>query len=160
MVELLLEHGARVNFKDRSMLTALHIAVMSQNRDVVSVLLEHGARIEAKGETGDTDTPLVRAILVNSREIMEELLEQGARVDKLPSLLGVASLRGPTDSLDERAKELLGLQEQVLNARFKHSTRAADLVTKGLVLSIRIPLVLELMSCWHNGKKYRFFPQF
>ncbi|KAI6084967.1 hypothetical protein F4821DRAFT_241966 [Hypoxylon rubiginosum] len=148
MVELLLEHGARVNFKDRSMLTALHIAVIGQNRDVVSVLLEHGARIEAKGETGDTDTPLVRAILVNSREITEELLKQGARVDKLPSLLGVDSLRGPTDPLDERVKELLGLQEQVLNARFKHSTRAVDLVTKGLVLSIRIPLVLELMTLY------------
>ncbi|KUL85866.1 hypothetical protein ZTR_07323 [Talaromyces verruculosus] len=148
MVELLLEHGARVNFKDRSMLTALHIAVIGQNRDIVRVLLEHGARIEAKGETGDTDTPLVRAILVNSREITEELLQQGARVDKLPSLLGVASLKGPTDSLDERVKELLGLQEQVLNARFKNSTRAVDLVTKGLVLSIRIPLVLEFMTLY------------
>lgn len=148
MVELLLEHGARVNFKDRSMLTALHIAVIGQNRDIVSVLLEHGASIEAKGETGDTDTPLVRAILVNSREITEELLEQGARVDKLPALLGVVPLRTPIDPLDERVKELLQLQEQVLNARFKHSTRAVDLVTKGLVLSIRIPLVLELMTIY------------
>lgn len=112
------------------------------------VLLKHGARIEAKGKTGETDTPLVRAILVNSREITEELLQQGARVNKLPSLLGVAPLRGPTDSLDERVKELLGLQEQVLNARFKNSTRAVDLVTRGLVLSIRIPLVLELMTLY------------
>ncbi|KAF1737862.1 Vegetative incompatibility protein HET-E-1 [Beauveria bassiana] len=148
MVELLLEHGARVNFKDRSMLTALHIAVIGQNRDVVRVLLENGARIEAKGETGETDTPLVRAILVNSREITEELLQQGARVDKLPSLLEVASLRGSTDSLDERVTELLGLQEQVLDARFKHSTRDVDLVTRGLVLSIRIPLVLEVMTLY------------
>lgn len=146
MVELLLEQGARVNFKDRSMSTALHLAVIGQNREIVSLLLKHGARIEAKGETGDTDTPLVRAILVNSREITEELLEQGARVDKLPSLLGVGLLREPTDSLDERVKELLGLQEQVLSARFKHSTRLVDLVTRGLVLSIRIPLVLEFMT--------------
>ncbi|RSM05309.1 hypothetical protein CEP52_006338 [Fusarium oligoseptatum] len=148
MVELLLEHGARVNFKDRSMLTALHIAVIGQHRDVVSVLLEHGARIEAKGETGDTDTPLVRAILGNSRETTEELLEQGARVDKLSSFLGVASLRPPTDPLDERVTELLGLQEQVLNARFMHTTRDVNLVTKGLALSIRIPLVLELMTLY------------
>ncbi|KAK2592059.1 hypothetical protein QQS21_010238 [Conoideocrella luteorostrata] len=148
MVELLLEHGARVNFKDRSMLTALHIAIVGQNRDIVRVLLEHGAHIEAKGETGATDTPLMRAILVNSREITEELLQQGARVDKLPSLLGIDSLREPTDSLDERVKELLGLQEQVLNARFKGSSRSVDLVTKGLVLSIRIPLVLEFMTLY------------
>ncbi|KAJ5742633.1 ankyrin repeat protein [Penicillium nucicola] len=38
--------------------------------------------------------------------------------------------------------------EQVLNARFKNSTRAVDLVTKGLVLSIRIPLILELMTLY------------
>src|SRR5690606_21591121 len=102
-------------------LTALHIAVTGQHRDVVSVLLKHGARLEAKGEHGDTDTPLMRAILVNSREMTQELLEHGARVDKLPALLGVASLRGPTDPVDERVKELLGLQEQVFLARFKRS---------------------------------------
>ena len=146
MVELLLDHGARVNFKDRSMLTALHIAVTGQHRDVASVLLEHGARLEAKAEHGDTDTPLMRAILANSREMTQELLEHGARVDKLPALLGVASLRGPTDPVDERVKELLGLQEQVFLARFKRSSRFVDLVMKGLGLSLRFPLVLELMS--------------
>ncbi|KAJ5776456.1 uncharacterized protein N7511_001467 [Penicillium nucicola] len=148
MVELLLDHGARVNFKDRSMLTALHIAVTGQYRDVVSVLLEHGAHLEAKAEHGDTDTPLMRAILANSREMTQELLEHGARVDKLPSLLGVASLRGPTDPVNERVKELLGLQEQVLLARFKRSSRFVDLVMKGLGLSIRFPLFLEFMSLY------------
>ncbi|KAL9105844.1 MAG: hypothetical protein Q9227_009052 [Pyrenula ochraceoflavens] len=148
MVELLLGHGARVNFKDRSMLTALHIAVTGQHRDVVSVLLEHGARLEAKAEYGDTDTPLIRAILANSKEMTQELLEHGARVDKLPALLGVASLRGPTDPVDERVQELLGLQEQVFLARFKRSSRFVDLVMKGLGLSLRFPLVLELMSLY------------
>ncbi|KAK5219300.1 hypothetical protein LTR47_011554 [Exophiala xenobiotica] len=148
MVELLLDHGARVNFKDRSMLTALHIAVTGQHRDVVSLLLEHGARLEAKAEHGDTDTPLVRAILANSREMTQELLEHGARVDKLPALLGVASLRGPTEPVDEQVKELLGLQEQVFLARFNRSSRYVDLVMKGLGLSLRFPLVLELRSLY------------
>ncbi len=148
MVELLLDHGARVNFKDRSRLTALHIAVTGQHGEVVSVLLEHGARLEAKAEHGDTDTPLMRAILANSREITQELLEHGARVDELPALLGVAPLRGPTDPVDERVKELLGLQEQVFRARFKRSSRFVDLVMKGLGLSLRFPLVLKLMSLY------------
>ncbi|PVH81398.1 hypothetical protein DL98DRAFT_559917 [Cadophora sp. DSE1049] len=148
MVELLLDHGARVNFKDRSMLTALHIAITGQHRDVVSVLLEHGALIEAKGEHGDTDTALMRAILANSKEMTQDLLEHGARVDKLPALLGVASLRSPTDPVDERVKELLGLQEQVFLARFKRSSRFVDLVMKGLGVSLRFPLVLELMSVY------------
>ncbi|OAQ61385.1 ankyrin repeat-containing protein [Purpureocillium lilacinum] len=131
MVELLLDH-----------------AVTGQHRGVMSVLLENGARLEAKAEHGDTDTPLMRAILANSREMTQELLEHGARVDKLPALLGVSSLRGPADPMDERVKELLGLQEQVFLARFKRSSRFVDLVMKGLGLSLRFPLVLELMSLY------------
>ncbi|KAI1052300.1 hypothetical protein LB507_007582 [Fusarium sp. FIESC RH6] len=148
MVELLLDHGARVNYRDRSMLTPLHIAVTGQHKDVVSILLEHGAYLEAKAEHGDTDTPLMRAILANSTEMTQELLDRGARVDKLPALLGVASLKGPKDPMDERVKELLGLQDKVFLARFKRSSRYVDLVMKGLGLSLRLPLALELMSLY------------
>ncbi|RWA10145.1 hypothetical protein EKO27_g4960 [Xylaria grammica] len=130
------------------MLAALHIAVTGQHRDVVSVLLKHGVCLETKAEHGDTDTPLMRAILANSREITQELLEHGASVDKLPALLGVASLRGSTGPVDERVKELLGLQEQVFLARFECSSRFVGLVMKGLGLSLRFPLVLELMSLY------------
>ncbi|GAB0145905.1 hypothetical protein EsHS_00006323 [Epichloe bromicola] len=100
MVGLLLDHGARVNAKDRSNSTALHIAVTGQHKDIVSVLLDQGARLEIKTEHGDT--ALIRAIRANSREIIQILLEHGARVDKLPTPPGVASLRGPTDPLEER----------------------------------------------------------
>lgn len=148
MVELLLDHGAHANYKDRSMLTPLHIAVTGQHKDVVSVLLEHGARLEAKAEHGDTDTPLIRAILANSTEMTLELLEHGARVDKLPALLGVSSLKGRKDPMDERVKELLGLQDRVFLARFKRSSRYVDLVMKGLGISLRLPLALELMSLY------------
>ncbi|KZZ88371.1 ankyrin repeat protein [Moelleriella libera RCEF 2490] len=148
LVELLLDHGARVNLKDRSMLTALHIAVTGQHRGVVSVLLAHGARLEARAEHGNTDTPLMRAILANSKEMTQELLQHGARVDKLPALLGVASLMEPTNPVDERVEELLGLQERVFLARFKRSSRFVDLVMKGLGLSLRFPLVLKLMSLY------------
>ncbi|EGP87506.1 uncharacterized protein MYCGRDRAFT_72401 [Zymoseptoria tritici IPO323] len=148
MAELLLDRGARVNSKDRSMLTALHIAVTGQHGPVVSVLLEHGAYLEAKGEHGDTDTPLMRAILANSTEITQKLLEHGARVDKLPSLLGIAPLLKPTDCVDQRVEELLGLQEKVFDARFKRSTRFVNMVMKGLGLSLRLPLVLGLMSLY------------
>ncbi|KAM0189337.1 hypothetical protein ACHAPI_010103 [Fusarium lateritium] len=148
MVQLLLDHGARVNYKDRSMLTPLHIGVTGQHKDVVSVLLKNGAPLEAKAEHGDTDTPLIRSILANSTEMTQELLEYGARVDKLPSLLGVNSVKGHKDPIDERVKELLGLQDQVFLARFKRSSRYVDLVMKGLGLSLRLPLALELMSAY------------
>ena len=88
----------------------------------------------------------MRAILVNSRDMTQELLEHGACVDKLPALLGVNLSRGPADPVDERVNELLSLQEQVFRARFKRSSRFVDLVMKGLGISLRFPLVLELMS--------------
>ncbi|KAF5662744.1 ankyrin repeat [Fusarium heterosporum] len=148
MVELLLDHGARVNYKDRSILTPLHIAVTGQHEDVVSILLKRGAHLEAKAEHGDTDTPLLRAILANSTKMTYELLEHGARVDKLPALLGVTSLKSAEEPMEERVRELLGLQDQVFLARFKRSSRYVDLVMKGLGLSLRLPLALELMSLY------------
>ena len=144
MVELLLDHGARVNAKDRSKLTALHIAVTGQHRDIVSVLLDQGARLESKSEHGDT--ALIRAIQANSREIIQILLEHGARVNELPIPPGVASLRGPTDLLEERVKELLGLQEQIFLARYKQASRKVDMVMKTLSLSFRFPIILQLVT--------------
>ena len=148
MVALLLDHGVRVNFRDRSRLTALHIAVIRQHKDVVSLLLDHGARLEAQAEHGALDTPLIRAILANSKEITQELLDRGARVDNLPALLDVASVKGPADPMDERVKELLGLQEQVFLARFKRSSRFVDLVMRRLSLCLRFPLVTKLVGLY------------
>jgi nucleoside phosphorylase len=148
MVELLLDHGARVNVKDRSALTALHVAVTGQHKDIVSVLIDRGARLESKSEHGDT--PLIRAIQANSREIIQILLERGARVNKLPTPPGVASLRGPTDPMEERVKELLGLQELIFLARYKQASRNVDMVMKTLSLSFRFPIILRLVTLYLN----------
>ncbi|PYH78223.1 natch and ankyrin domain protein [Aspergillus uvarum CBS 121591] len=146
MVELLLDHGARVNVKDRGRLTALHIAVNGQHKDIVSMLLGHGAHLESKSEHGDT--PLIRAIQTNSREIIQMLLEHGARVDELPTPSGVASLRSPSDPMEERVEELLGLREQIFLARYKQASRKVNLVMKALGLSFRFPIVLPLVTLY------------
>ncbi|KAL6874747.1 natch and ankyrin domain protein [Trichoderma novae-zelandiae] len=146
MVELLLDHGARVNVKDRSNLTPLHVAVTGQHKDVVSVLIDRGARLESKSEHGDT--PLIRAIQANSREIIQILLQRGARVNKLPTPPGVASLRGPTDPMEERVKELLGLQEPIFLARYKQASRNVNMVMKTLSLSFRFPIILRLVTLY------------
>ncbi|KAB8074427.1 hypothetical protein BDV29DRAFT_123411 [Aspergillus leporis] len=146
MVELLVDHGARVNVKDRSRLTALHIAVTGQHKDIVSVLLDQGARLESKTEHGDT--PLIRAIQANSREIIQILLEHGARVDELPTPPGVASLRRPSDPMEERVEELLGLQEQIFLARYKQASRKVNMVMKTLGLSFRFPIILRLVTLY------------
>ncbi|ETS76982.1 hypothetical protein PFICI_10856 [Pestalotiopsis fici W106-1] len=145
MVDLLLDHGARLNFKDRSTLTALHIAVTGQHKDVVAVLLDHGARLETKTE--HNDTALIRAIQANSKEIVQVLLEHGARVDELPTAPGV-TLRGPADPMDERVEEILGLQEQIFLARYKQASRKVEMVMKAFSLSFRFPLIFQLVTLY------------
>lgn len=146
MAKLLLDHGARVNAKDHSKLTALHIAVSGQHTEIVSLLLDHHARLECKADDGDT--PLIRAIQANSKDIVKLLLEHGARLNELPIPPGVASLKGPQESSEERAKELLGLQQQLFDARFEHASRRVDMVMKAGSLSFRFSLILSLLTLY------------
>lgn len=146
MVVFLLDHGARVNVKDRSDLTPLHIAVTGQHKDIVSVLIDRGARLESKSEHGDT--PLIRAIQANSKEIIQILLERGARVNRLPTPPGVTSLKGPSDPMEERVKELLGLQEPIFLARYKQASRNVEIVMKTMGLSFRFPIILRLVTLY------------
>ncbi|KLJ06560.1 hypothetical protein EMPG_10037 [Blastomyces silverae] len=146
VVELLLEHGAKINSKDRDKLTALHIAVTGEHKDVVSLLLDRSARIEAKGSYGDT--PLIRAIQANSKDIVKLLLEHGARVDALPTPPGIAALKGPMDPLEERAKQLLELQEQLFTARYENQSRLVDLTLKILTVSLRYKPIFKLVALY------------
>lgn len=146
MVEFLLNHSAHINVKDRSGITALYTTVTGQHKDVVLMLLDQGASLESKTEHGDT--ALIRAIQANSREIIQILLEHGARVSDLPTPPGVACLMGPADPLEERVKELLGLQEQIFLARYIRSSRRVDTVMKTLSLSFRFPIILRLMTLY------------
>lgn len=99
LVELLIDHGANINSRDRSNMTALYILIIGEHSDVVSLLLERSARIEDKASYDET--PLMRAILVNSKDIILLLLEHGARLDRLPVAPRVASLSDSADSLDD-----------------------------------------------------------
>ncbi|KAI9926350.1 hypothetical protein MW887_004114 [Aspergillus wentii] len=146
VVELLLDHGARINSKDRSKLTALHIAVTGEHKDVVALLLDRSAQIENKASHGDT--PLIRAIQVNSKEIIKLLLEHGARVDGLLTSSEVASLHGHVDPLEERTKQLLGLQEQLFAARYENSSRLVDFTIKTLTLSFKFPPILQFVTLY------------
>ncbi|KAJ3498372.1 hypothetical protein NLG97_g1171 [Lecanicillium saksenae] len=146
MVELLLDHGAQVNSKDRSNLTALHIAITAGHQDIVSVLIDRSASIEGKAIYGDT--PLIRAIQANSEEIIEILLQHGARVDGLPNPPGFPILKGPKDPLEDRVKQLLGLQEQLFAARYENSSRRVKFGIKTLTLSFYLPPLLKIVRLY------------
>lgn len=50
--ERLLEHGARVDFRDADGRTALHLAMANDRSDVVKLLLNHGADLTARDHAG------------------------------------------------------------------------------------------------------------
>lgn len=142
--EFLISRGARISAKDRSGLTALHIAVTSDHKDVVDLLLGSGARIEGKATYGDT--PLIRAIQANSEENIKLLLEHGAKVNQLPLPPGVTSLRGPKEPVDERAQELLKLQEQLFARRYANSSRSVTIILNILTASFYFPPIYNMVS--------------
>ena len=146
MAELLLDNGARINSKDRSKLTALHIAVTGEHKDVVSLLLDRSASLEGKASYGDT--PLIRAIQANSKDIVKLLLERGARVDKLPKPPGASGFKGLHEPVDDRAQQLLGLQEQLFAARYEESSRLVGLTIKTLTLSFHVPPIHQLVRLY------------
>ncbi|KAF4333667.1 ankyrin repeat [Fusarium beomiforme] len=143
IVELLLKHGAPASSKDRSNLTPLHIAVTGGHKEIVSLLLEHSAPIEAKASYGDT--PLIRAIQANSKEIVQLLLEHGASVADLP-IVGTDQRSQPTRTVEERAEQLLGLQEQLFAARYEESSRLVGLTIKTLTLSFQFQPIVKLFK--------------
>ncbi|KAF5613568.1 ankyrin repeat [Fusarium subglutinans] len=143
IVELLLKHGAPVGSKDRSNMTPLHIAVTGGHKEVVALLLEHSAPIEAKASYGDT--PLIRAIQANSKEIVQLLLEHGASIAELP-IVGTNQRNQQSMTIEERAEQLLGLQEQLFAARYEESSRLVGLTIKTLTLSFQFQPIAKLFK--------------
>lgn len=146
VVELLLDHGAQINSRDRSRLTPLHIAVTGQHKDVVALLLSRSARVESKASYDET--PLMRAIQANSKDIVTLLLEHGARVDGLPTHSGVPSLKGPMDSMSDRVDQLLALQEQLFAARYDYQSKQVDITIKMFTLSVRFRPIFNFISLY------------
>ncbi|KAM5464207.1 hypothetical protein MauCBS54593_007026 [Microsporum audouinii] len=154
MVELLLDHGAKINAKDGNKLTALHVAITGTHKEVVSLLLERTAPIEEKGSYGDT--PLVRAIQAGSKDLVQLLLEHGAQVDGLPTPPGGSPLIGPLVPVEERAKALLKLQDQLFAARYENQSKLVDLVIRILTVSLQFPPFFKVVSLymrhWSAGR--------
>ena len=153
VAELLLDHGARINARDRSKLSALHIAITGMHKEVVSLLLDRSARMEGKDSNGDT--PLNRAIQVGAKDIVKLLLEHGARIDRLP---GTITLGESQTSVEERTRELLQLQDQLLAARFEDQSQIVTLILRIWTASLHIPPVFHLVSSyfrhWSNKRRW------
>lgn len=79
VVQLLLEHGAEVNLRDRSGDNALILASFHGSVHTVQTLLDNGADINAENKRGFT--ALVRAAQGSHPEILQRLLDRGASIN-------------------------------------------------------------------------------
>ncbi|KAH8982526.1 ankyrin repeat-containing domain protein [Lactarius akahatsu] len=85
LVQLLLEHGAEVNFRDKNDSTALHYTLLKQCINVARLLLDHGADVNAEDNFGRTPLHLVSEAEGYSDEVRfsvaQLLIERGADVN-------------------------------------------------------------------------------
>ena len=82
IVEVLLEHGATPNIRDKDGRTPLHYAAMFGNSKVVEVLLEHGADPNIRNKYGST--PLHYAAAFDYPKIVELLPKDLSDYDVTP----------------------------------------------------------------------------
>jgi ankyrin repeat protein len=76
MVTILLEHGAKVDFKGYKGLTALMWASLLGRSDLVGLLIDHGAAIDARSD--HKSTPLMFASQMGREDAVRVLLDHGA----------------------------------------------------------------------------------
>ncbi|MBQ4875143.1 MAG: ankyrin repeat domain-containing protein [Rickettsiaceae bacterium H1] len=78
IVELLLQHGADFDAKDKEGKTALMLSLLRRNMDIAKLLLQHGANVDAKDKEGKT--ALIVAAKNGNMEVVKLLLQHGANV--------------------------------------------------------------------------------
>ncbi|KAK4161311.1 ankyrin repeat protein [Cladorrhinum sp. PSN259] len=144
VAELLLDCGAPINSKDQSKMTALHVAVTGEHKDVVDLLIRRSAKLEEKAYYDET--PLMRAIQADSKDIVMLLLENGACTDALPIPPGFPPLRSRHDPIEERASQLMALQEALFAARYENQSKEVELAIKVFTHSLRFQPIFKAVS--------------
>ncbi len=77
-IKTLLEHGAKVNHKDKHGRAALHDAAMYSGKEVINLLISYGADVNARDK--HQSTPLHQAAMLNNIEAAKALVEHGADI--------------------------------------------------------------------------------
>lgn len=80
-VNLLLNHKARVNYKDKNGKTALYYALepSAENPGIISILLQH--RAEVRVRTSENMTPFLKAVELGYQNTIDRLLQARANVN-------------------------------------------------------------------------------
>lgn len=75
VAELLLQHNADIEARDKDNRTPLHSATYGKSVEVAKLLLQHGANNEAKDKDNRTPLQVARSALRNSEAAMSLVVE-------------------------------------------------------------------------------------
>jgi pectate lyase len=95
---LLIDHGARVNYKDSAGFTSLRYAIEGGHTEIVELLIEKGADVSAKNTEGRT--PLDIAVMKRQKDVAQLLVDKGAKLSSFLLSFRLASLLGQKDESD------------------------------------------------------------
>jgi ankyrin repeat protein len=123
-IKTLLEHGAKVNHKDKHGRTALHDAAMYSGKEIINLLISYGADVNARDE--HHSTPLHQAAMLTNIEAAKALVEHGADIfaknyyDYSKPLPEGRLLGPPENQMNKTAKEIaLSTKKLALSSRDK-----------------------------------------
>ena len=138
-VQLLLDHGAKVNARDARGVQSLHYAAGYGHRDTVKLLIDAGAEVNGRDYFGST--PLHSSAAWGHLDVMKLLIDYGAKVDSVTKL-GVTPLNDAANEQDIPAVDVL------LDAGADIDFRAKNGSTPLTVAAQRncIPLVEHLIN--------------
>jgi len=80
LIKYLVEHGIKLNYKNKKGEPALYIVCKSDNEKIIKYLVEHGADTNAKNEKDCT--PLFIACENGNESVVKYLVEHGAHINK------------------------------------------------------------------------------
>jgi ankyrin repeat protein len=122
LAELLVKHGADVNYPNNCYETPLHLcsAMAPERPERVKWLIEHGAKVNYKGS--DHDTPLDWAVFANFQDIAKLLKENGA-VPGDPEYI--------EDAVSSALREIESLKKQAAEGTFKDPLAGLPAEMKG-----------------------------
>ena len=83
-VQLLLDHGAKVNARDARGIQPLHYAAGYGHDDIVKILINAGAAVNGRDKYGST--PLHSAAAWGHSNVIKLLIDHGAKVDSITNL--------------------------------------------------------------------------
>lgn len=149
-VELLLEHGANVNFPDQQGYTALHWAAYCGHGKIVTKLLESKAAVDA--QQSSKYTPLHEAVLGGYRDVVDILCSHNADrnilADREESPLLCAIEGGNTRTVDYLLKQGVDVDRANTTGTSPLSLAASKGYTDIVVILLRYTTNIDQPDKW------------